>query len=286
VTEPHPAAGLAPKGAATDLDLRPLTARSVILSVLLGTHPPVLPVRSLVQTAALFGIQEGTTRVALSRLMADGDVVAEGRRYRLTDRLVDRQRRQDEGRTPQTRPWRGSWEIAIIDPEAGPAERTTLGAGLAELRLAELRSGIWLRPANLRRPWAAAAPGQAWCFETRSVNSDAAAALSARLWDLGGWAQRAEALLDAWRGADQPARRFVLAAAMVRHLQRDPLLPRVLLPGGWPGRRLRQAYAAYERELGDLLRHQRGVTAAPDSRLSPMPRPATGRNSSGIPARE
>jgi phenylacetic acid degradation operon negative regulatory protein len=257
----------------------------VILSVLLGTHPPVLPVRSLVQTAALFGIQEGTTRVALSRLLADGDVLAEGHRYRLSGRLVERQRRQDEGRSPQTRPWRGSWEIAVIDPAAGPTERAALAVRLAQLRLAELRSGIWLRPSNLRRPWMTAAPGQAWRFEARAADSEAAVLLAASLWDLSAWARRAEALLDAWRGADQPARRFVLAAAMVRHLQGDPLLPRVLLPGRWPGRRLRDAYAAYERELGELLRPQKEVTASSDSRVSPMPRLATGRSSSDIPAR-
>jgi DNA-binding transcriptional regulator PaaX len=47
-----------------------LPARSVLLSILLGSHPPRLPVRSLVHTAGLFGIAEGTARVALSRLSA------------------------------------------------------------------------------------------------------------------------------------------------------------------------------------------------------------------------
>ena len=84
---------------ADTLGLQPLTARSVILSVLLGTHPPRLPVKILVRTAELFGISEGTTRVALSRLAADGDVVAEDRDYRLTARLLDRQRRRPSPRS-------------------------------------------------------------------------------------------------------------------------------------------------------------------------------------------
>jgi phenylacetic acid degradation operon negative regulatory protein len=246
-----------------DLGLRPLTARSVILSVLLGSHPPLLPVRSLVRTAALFGINEGTTRVALSRLVGEGDVVADGRRYRLSDRLIDRQRRQDESRAPATRPWRGRWELALIDPAlAGPAERARLGAELTGQRLGELRGGVWLRPANLRRPWPPPLGGQAWCFEASEVGGDGdGRQLAARVWDLSGWAERAEALLQAWAAAGQPAARFMLAAAIVRHLQTDPLLPAALLPPRWPGTRLRDAYADYERELGELLHRQR---ARPD----------------------
>jgi len=56
--------------------IQPLTARSVLLSTLLGYHPPELPVSALVRVAALFGIAEGTTRAALSRLVAAGDVAA------------------------------------------------------------------------------------------------------------------------------------------------------------------------------------------------------------------
>jgi phenylacetic acid degradation operon negative regulatory protein len=253
---------LAPEASAgtSDLGLRPLTARSVILSVLLGSHPPRLPVRSLVRTAALFGINEGTTRVALSRLVADGEVLAEGRRYRLSDRLIDRQRRQDESRAPATRPWRGRWEFALIDPAfTGQAGRAALGATLAGLRLGELRVGVWIRPANLRRPWPPELGDRAWCFQARGVGLDRDDhELAARVWDLRGWAARADALLQAWAGADHPAGRFVLAAAMVRHLQVDPLLPPALLPARWPGQRLRDAYGRYVQELSDFLGRESG----------------------------
>jgi phenylacetic acid degradation operon negative regulatory protein len=245
--------------AGDELGLRPLTARSVILSVLLGSHPPMLPVRSLVRTAALFGISEGTARVALSRLVADGEVVTESGRYRLSARLIARQLRQDEGRAPAIRPWRGGWEMAVANSDVlGASGRATLGAELAGMRLAELRSGVWARPANLRREWPDAAARHAWCFEARLVSRPGQARdLAAGLWDLHGWATRAEALLDLLNVDDQPARRFVVTAAMVRHLQHDPLLPASLLPPHWPGTRLRAAYADYERELGELLRHER-----------------------------
>jgi phenylacetic acid degradation operon negative regulatory protein len=258
-TEPADVAGHPDAAGEDELGLRPLTARSVVLSVLLGTHPPLLPVHSLVRTAEVFNISEGTARVALSRLTAEGDVMAEGGGYRLSDRLVARQRRQDDARRPVTRPWRGTWELAVASPDIRSAvERGALGAELAGLRLAEIRSGIWARPANLRRDWPASLEGRAWRFEAKSPAGDVDnRTVAASLWDLDAWAVRARALLDALAGAARPARRFVVTAAIVRHLQADPLLPPSLLPGRWPGRRLRDAYAAYERELGDLLRHER-----------------------------
>ncbi len=256
------------------LGLRPLTARSVILSVLLGTHPPLLPVRSLVRTTELFGITEGTTRVALSRLVADHEVVADGSRYGLSDRLVARQGRLDEGRAPATRPWRGSWEMAVTAPTSGDGAgrdgsgsaatgRAALAAELSALRLGELRSGVWARPANLRREWPSSLRDRVWRFEVRTIDSPGGwrpaqpKELAADLWDLEGWGARAEALLDAFLADDQPARRFMVAAAIVRHLQTDPLLPPALLPSVWPGAQLRGAYSGYERELGDLLRRER-----------------------------
>ncbi len=78
---------------------RPLTARSLIASTLLGTHPPVLPGRLLVRLGELFGIAEGTTRVALSRMVAAGELETEDGRYRLVGAaLLARQAAQERGR--------------------------------------------------------------------------------------------------------------------------------------------------------------------------------------------
>ena len=43
---------------------RPLTARSIIASLLLGMHPPRLASSRPVRWCSLFGISEGTARVA------------------------------------------------------------------------------------------------------------------------------------------------------------------------------------------------------------------------------
>jgi phenylacetic acid degradation operon negative regulatory protein len=41
----------------------------------------------------------------------------------------------------------------------------------------------------------------------------------------------------------------MVAAAMVRHLRRDPVLPAELLPPNWPGERIRSRYAEFVDEV-------------------------------------
>jgi phenylacetic acid degradation operon negative regulatory protein len=245
--------------AAAGLDLRPLTARSVILSILLGSHPPFLAVKALVRTTELFGISEGTTRVALSRLAAEGDVVAEAGAYRLSPRLVTRQQLQDQGLHPETRTWRGGWEVAVAKPDLRAAsDRAALRSDMLALRLAEVRPGVWTRPGNLIRDWPEAVCERVWKFEAKTgFDGTPASEIAGSLWNLPAWAARAEALIDALGGSSNPAQRFIVAASIVRHFRDDPVLPPPLLPRAWPGTRLRRAYEAYELELGELLRRER-----------------------------
>jgi phenylacetic acid degradation operon negative regulatory protein len=48
--------------------------------------------------------------------------------------------------------------------------------------------------------------------------------------------------------ADVPER-FVVAAAVVRHLLTDPVLPDELLPEDWPGSALRKTYMKFAAEF-------------------------------------
>ena len=57
--------------------LKPLTARSVLASTLLGVTPPRLSTRVLVRSGELFGVGESATRTALSRMVAAGWVTPE-----------------------------------------------------------------------------------------------------------------------------------------------------------------------------------------------------------------
>ncbi|MEU9638337.1 PaaX family transcriptional regulator C-terminal domain-containing protein [Streptomyces tendae] len=234
-------------GALDGLALRPLSARSVVLSLLLGTHPPELPARDLVRLVEGFDVGASTVRAALSRMAAAGDLRRTDTGYRLSERLLERQRRQDEALRPHTRAWDGDWETLVITATGrGPAARAELRTGLTALRLAELREGVWLRPANLDRPLPAGVDGVA----ERLVSRPEAPAreLAARLWPLGEWAATARALLDRVHRARRPADRLTAFAAVVRHLLADPVLPAELLPADWPGTALRDAYARYQRE--------------------------------------
>lgn len=232
--------------------------------MLLGTDPPRLPVALLVRTTALFGIAEGTTRTALSRMVASGDVRTDDGAYELADpALLARRTRQEASRRGATGRWDGTWTEAVVaaDGARPAAVRATLRADLRAARLAELRDGVWMRPANLGAPpplddvvWFRATP--------RVTDGDDAGRLAARLWDLRAWASEARTLdrrltaaLPRLERGDRTmlADGFVLSADVLRHLQADPLLPTELLPADWPGAALRDTYDRYDRAYRSVL---------------------------------
>jgi phenylacetic acid degradation operon negative regulatory protein len=229
---------------------RPLTARSVMASALLGMDPPELPVAQLVRLTGLFGLSENRARVALSRMVAAGEASTDGSgRYRLAGHLAERQSRQSASRAGTTAPYDGTWWIAVVTtsgstPEVRIARRRTL----TYTRLAELREGVWMRPANV----AVLLPDSLDAdVELMHARPDDAAGLARRLWDLTAWSAQADTLLEGLDGLapDGPealAPGFVLSAAVLRHLQADPLLPDELQPAGWPGRRLRETYDRWD----------------------------------------
>jgi phenylacetic acid degradation operon negative regulatory protein len=234
------------------MGIQPLTARSVLLSTLLGYHPPELPVSALVRVAGLFGIAEGTTRAALSRLVATGDVAADDGSYRLTERLVRRQAQQDESASPPSKPWTGRWEIAVVTTPARPqSERVALRRDMADLRLAELREGVWMRPDNLIRPAEGVAAAQCTFFHCDYPDSRD---LSRRLWDLPGWARTADQLHSELGDTGGLRDGFMLIAQVVGHLRLDPYLPPELLPPDWPGEGLRSRYTAFRDQFAQRLR--------------------------------
>jgi phenylacetic acid degradation operon negative regulatory protein len=233
------------------VDVRPLTARSAVLSLLLGVHPPTLPVRDLVRAAQVFGINDSTLRVTLTRMVAAGELERDNSTYRLSGRILERQHRQDQALGPRTKAWRGGWEIVVITASGRNAtDRARLRGTLEQQRLAELREGVWLRPDNLRRP-VQAPPEVITSFVARG--KDDPSTLARQLWDLDRWARTGTALLARFEAtrADQGLR-LATAAAMVRHLLTDPILPAELTPAGWPSPALRTTYADYQAELIEL----------------------------------
>lgn len=245
--------------------LAPLTARSVVASVLLGTEPPIMSARALVRSATLFGLAEGAVRTAMSRMVTKGELSkrADGR-YELAGHLIHRQSRQRASRTASITHWSGNWEMWVVQPSARAAtQRAEMRRAARSLRLGELRDGVWIRPDNLDRSRLpeemATISDQARRFSTQPDNDSE---LPERLWDLDLWNHSALELrrqmssLHASLDADDTealAPGFLLAAAALRHLNDDPLLPRELLPRNWQGDRLRSDYEAYDRSYTALL---------------------------------
>jgi phenylacetic acid degradation operon negative regulatory protein len=236
----------------------PLTARSVLASALLGMEPPELPVAQLVRLTGLFGIGDNRARVALSRMVATGEATTDGTgRYRLAGHLAERQSRQSASRSGETSPFGGEWWLAVVTTAGSTAEvRTARRRALSHARMAELREGVWLRPDNVsvRLP-------EDLEFDVEMMKARPAdpRRLAGTLWELGAWADRAHQLVSrlGTLSPDGPqglAPGFELSAAVLRHLQADPLLPEELLPARWPGRRLRSDYDQWDARYRTTLR--------------------------------
>lgn len=236
-----------------------MTARSVVLSVLLGAHPAWATAAELLRLTADFDIRESTLRVALTRMVAAGDLVRSEDGYRLSSRLLARQRRQDEALHPSTRRWDGSWITVVVTAVGGSARtRAALRSTLQDCRFGELREGVWLRPDNLVTELPRDLGDRSRMLRS---HDDAPAELAARLWDLRGWSRTGHRLLRDMAAAAGVPGRFTAAAAIVRHLLTDPVLPEELLPAGWPGADLRRSYADFAATLAG--RRDRELMEAP-----------------------
>lgn len=237
--------------------LKPVSTRSALLTLLLGADVTSLSGRELAAAASVVGFAEPTVRVALSRMAGAGDVVRDqDGHYRLSERLLERQRRQERATQPALRAsdgsWDGSWDVVVVSTLGRTAaDRADLRATLGGLRLAELREGVWTRPANLEPEWPDAVAAVCDRFTGAAVEDPTG--LAARLWELEAWSATARALLDA-TATDDPVLRFTACATSGRHLLADPVLPASLLPADWPGDELRASHVAYKQWIVDMRR--------------------------------
>ena len=224
-----------------------MTARSVVLSVLLGAHPAWATAGELLRLTSDFDIKETALRVALTRMVSAGDLVRSDDGYRLSDRLLARQRRQDAALHLVTGDWDGSWVTVIVTVVGTDARaRAGLRTILQDNRFGELREGVWLRPDNLTNQLPDELRDRVRVLHSRD---DDPARLACVLWDLPGWSRAGHRLLDDMAAADDIPGRFVAAAGAVRHLLTDPVLPEELLPHRWPGAALREVYQSFAAEL-------------------------------------
>ncbi len=244
---------------------RPLTARSVLASALLGADEPRLPVAVLVAAASLFGISAGAARTCLWRMVSDGELTTDDGMYALAGHLLERRHRVDDAARAgdaTVRRWDGTWELAVVSLDRRPpADRLELRKAARALHLAEIREGVWIRPDNLdpaRLPASRAVLDQQ-CVHFHGAASDVAAGTVRSLFELDQWARDAKRLTTAMEreldsapgeGDDMTATltyQFALSISVVRHLQLDPLLPATLLPQGWPASELRATYRRFDK---------------------------------------
>jgi phenylacetic acid degradation operon negative regulatory protein len=246
---------------------RPLTTRSLIASLLLRTPAATMRGSRLVQWCALFGVAEGTTRVALSRMVERGELETQDRRYALAGRVEHRRAAQDWSLEPVLGLWNGDWRLAVVGSGSRDAgERAALREAMRRMRYGELREGVWTRPDNLPR---ASAPVESWAVVDAQCdwwsgspdgNGDA---LVGRLFDEARWSERARSITprltaatSALDGDDEAsiADAFVAGAASLAHLRADPLLPRELTTDRSAASALRGAYGLYETAFSGALR--------------------------------
>ncbi|WP_016890220.1 PaaX family transcriptional regulator C-terminal domain-containing protein [Mycobacteroides abscessus] len=249
----------------SSLALRKLTARSAILSVLLGAHPAEAPAGWIVQFGAELGIQESAIRVALTRMLAAGDLERRGSTYRLSERLIARQRRQDGALWPNQTEWNGEWRLAVTTVTAHDStERAALREILQNAKFGELREGVWTRPENLSTKLPQVACRRLTQFTGRPA--EPADELAELLFRPRQWAARANELLVALSERTSIPDGFAVAAATVRHILDDPVLPEQLLPEPWPGSELRRVYEGFRSEFTEyaeiLLARANGLGAS------------------------
>ena len=261
-------------------ELTPFSARSLLLSFLLGTHPPDVPAARLVDFGDLFGLRAGTIRTALSRMTATGDVEANDGRYRLAGRLLDRQREFVRGQQRPVGEWNGDWWTVLVTADArSVAERRRFRSAMEGALLGELRPDTWMRPANSDAPGeVAAAFGGSGIVATRgplAVGDDAS--LAAQLWDVSSIEATSARIVDvlAPLGADLAATEvggddraallpvtFEVSAVAVRHLRTEPQLPSELADSS-ASQALRSTYAEvtalFRSALDEHLRHHASV---------------------------
>jgi phenylacetic acid degradation operon negative regulatory protein len=250
---------------------RPLSARSVLATALLGADEPHLMVGELVMVASLFGISDGAARTCLWRMVSNGELTSDDGTYALAGGLLERRQRVDEASRiddAASPPWDGTWELAVVSLERrSAADRFALRKAATALHLAELREGIWIRPDNLdpdRLPGLRAVLDRQ-CVHFHGAATDIPAEIVRSLFNLDDWAADARRLTLAMRGeldTDEVATDetiatftylFALSVTVVRHLQLDPLLPAQLVPQEWPGHALRSIYRRFDEVFKNRL---------------------------------
>ncbi|HEY7548123.1 MAG TPA: phenylacetic acid degradation operon negative regulatory protein PaaX [Hyphomicrobiaceae bacterium] len=269
---------------------RPMRAGSLIVTIYGDAIVPrggSLWLGSLLELMAGFGVEPGLVRTAASRLVADGwferTRIGKQSYYRLsawgaaefaaaTARIYQ----------AAERPWSGEMEVAIVTtPDV--AERAARRERLLRGGWGQAAANVMVRPHMETPAGRAAASDAGIVLVTRPQSAETARALARACWRLDDLAAAyaqfvrvfgpvAGEIAEGARLSDAPA--FQLRTLLIhdwrRIVLRDPLLPRAMLPEGWPGlRALGLVSGVYPRILAASERWLGGHAINEDGPLPP-----------------
>lgn len=221
-----------------------------------------------------FDVAPTTVRVTLSRLRREGWFTTRrvGREtiYTLSSAILEV---LDEGRdrifAPGTVEYTGTWTMVIYQlPESERQDRAELRKALAWNGFGPLATSTWLAPGD--RVQSVERFSVNWptdrfdIFVCASQGLDHDRDLAQRCWDLDQLASDYENFNKAHADLFQAAGELVGVDALLARTEligafrqfpfRDPLLPRELRPGPWPGDTARDLFEAIHRQLGPAAR--------------------------------
>ena len=241
---------------------------------------------SLSEIMALFRIDAGHVRTAMSRLTADGwlkrEKVGRNSYYRLTRReegsFIAATERIYFAHTPM---FDGRLRLALLGP--GIDDRSAVRPMLERAGFAALSPSAYIAYTDPMLPL----PETAGLFPVRTQEGDDLIALAAAAWKLAPIAQSYRTFIarfsaldtmlargDNIANPDALVARVLLIHEFRRIALRDPGLPAALLPNDWPGTAARQLAARVYRKL--VKDSEAFLDAVAQDRNGPIPPPESG----------
>ncbi|MFC3890597.1 PaaX family transcriptional regulator C-terminal domain-containing protein [Lentzea rhizosphaerae] len=260
-----------PDGGVAGSAVRPETAALALFGDHVLDRGVAVSTVGIVTALGRLGIGEHAARTALGRMGRRGllRTVRQGRQafLGLTDHgtavLRDGQRKLDGDIVDST--WDGRWTLLTFSvPESRRADRHALRTRLGWFGFGPLRSGLWVSTSDADVSATLAELDlldHAEVFRAEAFRWTDPARIAAEAWDLPAIAAGYSDFLARWGdGAfghlDELSRRILLGAEWLLLIRRDPVLPSVLLPEGWPGTRAAERFRTlrhgWARQAGEL----------------------------------
>lgn len=269
---------------------QPLRAGSLIVTVFGDAIAPrggSLWLGSLLEIMALFGIDAGHVRTALTRLVQENwfarSRAGKNSYYRLSPegaaKFADATRRIYHAGEPD---WDGALQMVLLtalDAKARAAARDALAAQ----GFGQAAPALMLRPQTAQAVAHCQIDNAIWLTARVEGNGESARALGALAWQLDDVATAYARFIDIfaplsgrrpgadWDGPQAFRLRIILLHEYRRIILRDPLLPRAMLPDIWPGGEARVLCRKLYRLT--LAPSERWLDANATAQEGPLPQP-------------